>query len=161
MQWKTILGSSHFPKKQKRAGESLSPCCFSSLPALNRRTPAHFRSSAAAQFPLRLLYGSKLKRLCEALEQITSGIYSYSQFLLQVGQKKPPLCWLTMLPWSKWSKWTDVHLFSIGIKPFTCKSFKKYLRKSIGSKLRIYQYLWCVKHSFKCEAKTAYEYAFF
>lgn len=41
--------------------------------------------------PLRLLYGSKLKWLCVALEQITSGIYGYYQLPLTGRREEGPI----------------------------------------------------------------------
>lgn len=43
--------------------------------------------------PLRLLYGSKLKRPCVALEQITSGIYCYSQLPLTGRKEEASIVW--------------------------------------------------------------------
>lgn len=68
--------------------------------------------------PLRLLYGSKLKWLCaRLLSKLHLGFTTTLNFLSQVGRKKLPLFWLTMLSWSKWSSWSDVHLFSVGSTP--------------------------------------------
>lgn len=43
--------------------------------------------------PLRLLYGSKLKWLCGALEQITSGIYGYSEPPLAGRTEEASIVW--------------------------------------------------------------------
>ena len=67
--------------------------------------------------PLRLLYGSKLKRWCGALEQITSGIfYGYSQPPLTGGTEEGSIVCAHNADQSDQTE-TGAHLFSAGVEP--------------------------------------------
>lgn len=53
----------------------------------------NFDQALWPNLPLQLLHGSKLKWLCVALEQITSGIYGYSQLPLVGRTEEPSIVW--------------------------------------------------------------------
>lgn len=150
------IGESQLSKKKKKG--QVNHCyqaAFHLLWLLERGLQPILDQALRPNLPLRLLYGSKLKWLCEALEQITSGIYGYSQLPSHRWDRRSLHCVDSQCSsWSKSSNWTDVHLFAFGIKPltpFTYKSFKKCLHKVcvclISRKLGIHfhKYLWCIK----------------
>ncbi len=79
--------------------------------------------------PLRLLYGSKLKWLCVALEQITSGIYGYYQLPLTGRRGEASIvdsqCYHDQS--DELNRRAPVLYWHQASTPFTYESFKEYL----------------------------------
>lgn len=106
------MESPHFPKKGQ-----VNHCfqaAFHLLRLLAGRLQLILDQALWPNLPLRLPYGSKLKWLCAVLEQITSGIYGYSQLPL-TGRMGEASIVLTHNVIMIKEIWTDVRLLSVGI----------------------------------------------